>query len=184
MRTVEFGTRAPSSRESNGGAGPRPGGFFFSALGWSIRLKRMQQRAGRRFDLVDGTLKRRLVGLGRMGEAAELSYELQRRGANLLVGYRRFEIEQGFYTSAHMSHPLSRARLIGMSSPRAPDQGLNCNWWIRRMLANACSVAEVRADSTLNLRKCIRCVTQAVVCIVGWSTNGAPSRTIGARRQQ
>src|SRR5579872_1909334 len=56
-------------------------------------------RGGAHF--VDRTIECRLVGAGRLGKAAELAHELQRRGADLFFGRRRLEIEQRSDTAAH-----------------------------------------------------------------------------------
>src|ERR1700693_2743694 len=57
--------------------------------------KIMQQATRHVGDLVDGALERRLVGFRGVREAGELAHELERRGADFLLGRRRIEIEQG-----------------------------------------------------------------------------------------
>ena len=50
-------------------------------------------------------LKCGFVGLGRLVEAADLAHELERGGANLLVGYGRIEVEEHFDVAAHREGP-------------------------------------------------------------------------------
>src|SRR6185436_5515597 len=56
---------------------------------------------------VDGAVEGLLVGLRRAVEAAELAHELQRRGANLLVGRRRLEVVEVADVAAHETPPDS-----------------------------------------------------------------------------
>src|SRR5207245_5434184 len=80
---------------------PRLGCFFLTAPRRGIRLERFQETSRDRRDLVDGREERGLVGLRRLVEAADLSYELQRGRADLFVGHRRLEVEQGLDVSTH-----------------------------------------------------------------------------------
>ena len=49
----------------------------------------------------DRAVERGLVGLRGVGEAGELAHELERRGADFVLGRRRLEIEQGTDVAAH-----------------------------------------------------------------------------------
>src|SRR5690242_20237261 len=51
--------------------------------------------------LLDRTVERRLIDLGRPREAAQLAYELQRRSVDLVMRRRRFEVVQSLDVSAH-----------------------------------------------------------------------------------
>jgi hypothetical protein len=87
--------------ESLGGASFRLSSFFFPILrrcGGLERSKKTIRDAGNFFD---GAEKEIFIGLGRFVEAADLSHELQRSGANLIVGDRRIEVEEGFDIPAH-----------------------------------------------------------------------------------
>src|SRR5262245_31690571 len=68
-------------------------------------LKRRDQPACRLRDLVDGTIKGGRVGLRGLGEAAQLAHELQRRGADLVLGRGRLEVEQRANVAAHGRTP-------------------------------------------------------------------------------
>ncbi len=85
---------------------PPPRGCVGSALVTRSSIRR-RATAGH---LVDGAVERRLVGLRRRGEAAQLADELDRRGADLLVGRRRVEVEEGADVSAHGSSLLTARR--------------------------------------------------------------------------
>src|SRR5690606_21530685 len=54
-------------------------------------------------DFVDGFIERGFVRLRRSGGSANLAHELERGGANLLVGGWRLEVEQRLDVSAHES---------------------------------------------------------------------------------
>ena len=80
--------------------------FAFSAStsrsrGGRVGLERRSSRRGGRGDLVDGALECRLVRLRRLVEAAQLAHELQRGGADLVLGRGRLEIEQRADVAAH-----------------------------------------------------------------------------------
>jgi hypothetical protein len=59
--------------------------------------------------LIDSCVEGDFIGLGRLGEAADLADELQRGVANLLVGHGRIEVEEVFDVSAHAGIIGSRA---------------------------------------------------------------------------
>src|SRR6185437_10219290 len=61
-------------------------------------------------DFGDGAGERRLIGLRRLVEAGQLAHELQRRGVNLLLAGRWFEVEQRLDVAAHGSVLCSGAR--------------------------------------------------------------------------
>ena len=66
-------------------------------------LQRREQLVRGRGDLLHGAIERGLVGLGRPVEAAKLAHELQRGGADLLLGRGRLEVEQRLDVAAHGS---------------------------------------------------------------------------------
>src|SRR5258706_200693 len=75
---------------------------FFNAIPWRCaRLERSQKLARDRGYLVDGGNECGFACLGRLVEAAHLPHELQRGSTNVVLGNRRFEIEQNPDVSAH-----------------------------------------------------------------------------------
>src|SRR6478752_833147 len=58
-------------------------------------MQRGEQPPRRDRHFLDGAVERGLVGLRGPAEAGQLAHELQRRGADLVLRRRRFEIEQG-----------------------------------------------------------------------------------------
>src|SRR5262245_10232491 len=98
--------------------GPRPClrrlDLSVARLGVGHQRPDQRTRGGR--DLLDRVVEHDLVGLGGAGEAAQLANELQRRGADLLVGGGRLEVEQGLDASTHggvtqmESHPVRQTR--------------------------------------------------------------------------
>jgi hypothetical protein len=62
----------------------------------------VEEASGGGGDFVDGGLELGLVGLGRLGEAADFADELERGVADFLVGDRRVEIEKNFYIATHV----------------------------------------------------------------------------------
>jgi hypothetical protein len=58
--------------------------------------KRIEQMLGDVSDIIDGTIERRLVCLGRFRETAQLADELKRRSANLVVRRRWTEVNEVF----------------------------------------------------------------------------------------
>jgi hypothetical protein len=76
-------------------------GFLFSVSGRRVCGQRVQKVAGSGLYFLDRPQKSRFIGLRRTVESADLPHELARRGANLIVGHRRFKIEQGFDASTH-----------------------------------------------------------------------------------
>src|SRR5208282_6310410 len=87
--------------ESFGGASPGFCGLFFTILGWSAGFEGTEQTIRDSGYFFDGSQKFVLVALGGFVEAGDFSHELQRSGANLLLGDRRIEVEQGFDIAAH-----------------------------------------------------------------------------------
>jgi hypothetical protein len=86
------------------GAGFRFCGFFVAVLWWRGGLERTHQPHRCRGDIVDGGEERFFVCFGWFVESGDLSHELQRRRANLVIGNRRIEVEQSFDISAHRLH--------------------------------------------------------------------------------
>src|SRR5690348_12175380 len=74
----------------------RPSAFSFdlAILGRGVGLERRKQPRGNGRDLIDRRGEGRFVGLRRLGEAADLAYELQRSGVDLFVGCDRLEVEE------------------------------------------------------------------------------------------
>src|SRR5437660_3350199 len=72
-----------SGAESYRGAGLGLGGFFFAVLGGSSGLERAQQPLGNARYFGNRSVKRRLIALRRLGEAADLAHKLQRSSAHL-----------------------------------------------------------------------------------------------------
>ena len=56
---------------------------------------------------MDGALKRLLVGLGGLGEAADLAHVLQRGGIDLISGNGRIEVVEDADVSAHGAQPTT-----------------------------------------------------------------------------
>src|SRR5918999_1449714 len=56
-------------------------------------------------DLLDGGLEGGFVGLGGLGETAQLADELERRVAHLVLRRRRLEVEEGLDVTAHGESP-------------------------------------------------------------------------------
>jgi len=88
--------------ESLGGASARFGGFFFTVLGRRGGLKRTEQPVGDGGNFVYGCLERLLIGLGRLVEAGDLSYKLQRCGMHFFIGNWRIKVEKRLDVSAHL----------------------------------------------------------------------------------
>ena len=112
LRLSDLGTgsahelSASRLREARLGARLRLLGFDVAVARRAGRLQRCQQAAGRRRDLVDRAVERRLVDLGGTRVAAQLAHELQRGGADLVVGRGRREIEQRTDVPAHRLNVL------------------------------------------------------------------------------
>ena len=77
------------------------GGFFFAVAGRCTRLKRAEKSRGNGRDVVDRGLKRVLVGLRRLVEAADLADELKRGRANFFFRDRWLEVKKDFDVAAH-----------------------------------------------------------------------------------
>src|SRR3954454_24815315 len=83
------------------------------AVAWRAhRLKRVEQAVGGSRNLLDRTIEGGLVALRGMGKAAELTHELQRRGAHLVLRRRRLEVEQRPDVAAHRLPPARMVREI------------------------------------------------------------------------
>jgi hypothetical protein len=93
-RSAHFGKSAR-------GAELRFGGFLFSGFCRRIGRQRVQKLAGSGLYVVYGAEKSHFIGLRGTVEPADLPDELARRGANLIVGDRRFKVKQGFDASTH-----------------------------------------------------------------------------------
>ena len=82
-------------------ARPCLGSFFRAVLWWRVCRKRSEKVLRDRRDLGSGSKEDRLVGLRRLVEAANLSYELQRCRVNLFLRNGRFEVEKSLDVSTH-----------------------------------------------------------------------------------
>jgi hypothetical protein len=71
-------------------------------------LKTLQQPRGRHRDLVNRSMERGFIRLRRFVEPADFAHILQCRRANLIVGYRRIEVEEHFDVAAHDGQTLPR----------------------------------------------------------------------------
>src|ERR1022692_457320 len=96
---------ADSGTESLGGTSSRLRSFFFPILWRCVGFERMEKASRHSGDFIDRRQERGFVGLRRLVETADLSYELQRRGSNLLGIDRRIEVEEGLDIPAHGSRP-------------------------------------------------------------------------------
>jgi hypothetical protein len=92
--------------ESLGGASFGLRGFFFAVLRRSSGFERTKQPGRDPGHFLDRGKECGLVRLRRLGEAADLSYKLQRRRPNLIVCDWRIEIEKRFDISAHFGSLL------------------------------------------------------------------------------
>src|SRR3989449_3950878 len=93
--------RASRSGEASRGPGASACGLDVAIARGRLRHESFQQLAHRLRHLVHGTIEGDFVGLRWLREAAQLSHELQRRGADLIVGGRRREVVQGLDASTH-----------------------------------------------------------------------------------
>ncbi|HEV2965649.1 MAG TPA: hypothetical protein VGW97_01955 [Chthoniobacterales bacterium] len=75
--------------------------FFVAISRRCVSFERAKKTGRDARYLVDRGCKRAFVRLRRFVEAADFPHELKRGGANLFVGYRRFEIEKRFDIPAH-----------------------------------------------------------------------------------
>jgi hypothetical protein len=89
------------SGKSQGSARFRFGGFLFAISRGRVGLKRVEQLARRGLDFIDRAEESGFIGLGGSVKPAHLAHELQASRANLIVGHRRVEVEQGFDVAAH-----------------------------------------------------------------------------------
>src|SRR5690242_7041390 len=76
-------------------------GLFFAISRRCIRFERAKKTSRDPCYFIDRGHERGFVCLRRFVEAADFSYELQRRSANLFGSDRRIEIEKNFYIPAH-----------------------------------------------------------------------------------
>jgi len=84
-------------------------GYFFCPAFWRrSRFQRLQQPPGRRRNLFDRCLERRLIILRRMVKPANLAHELQRRRPHIFRLCRRLKVKQRFYISAHGNFRLAK----------------------------------------------------------------------------
>lgn len=85
----------------------RPGqsscAFKVAILGRRLCDQRAYELPRSRSHLLYSLIESRFVGFGGTVEAAELSHELKSRGADFIIGRRRFKIEQGFDVTAHVA---------------------------------------------------------------------------------
>src|SRR5204862_289446 len=93
--------RASRSGEASRRPGASPCGLDVAIARGPLCHESLQQLPHRLRHLVHGTIEGDFVGLRWLREAAQLSHELQRRGADLIVGGRRREVVQGLDASTH-----------------------------------------------------------------------------------
>jgi hypothetical protein len=91
-----------SGTESFCGASFRLRGFFVAISRGCIGLEGAKKTGRDARDFIDGVQEHTFVRLRRFVEAADFPHELKRRGTNLVVGYRRLEIEKRFDIPAHL----------------------------------------------------------------------------------
>src|SRR5260221_6895835 len=101
IRDLDSGWRAVALR----GSRPRFPGLDLAIAGRRVGHQRAQQFARRLGHLLDGMLERRLVGFRGPREAAQLAHELQRGGADFLLGGRRVVVAQRLDISKHCDPP-------------------------------------------------------------------------------
>src|SRR5262245_54675712 len=89
------------SAESFGGTFPSLAGFHFAIARRGIGRERIDQAAGRVGDLPDGRVEGGFVDARRVGRAAELADELQRRRVDLVVRRGWLEIGERLDVPAH-----------------------------------------------------------------------------------
>ena len=90
-----------SNSESLSGAEFRFLSFFLAILRGGVGFERPEKPGGNAGDFIHRGEKGVLVGLRGLGETADLSYELERGGPNLVVGDGRIEVEERFDIAAH-----------------------------------------------------------------------------------
>jgi uncharacterized protein DUF1931 len=83
--------------------------LFFAIARRRIRLQRMDQPMRGCGHLVDGAAERSFVDARRPCRAAQLSDELERRRANLVVGRRRLKVGERLDVATHPRSPRSIA---------------------------------------------------------------------------
>src|SRR5262245_40735074 len=102
------------SRKSLASARPRLLGLDLAIACGRVGLQGEQEFSCCGGDFVDRTIERRGIRLRRPVEAGKLAHELQRRGADFLLGCRRVEIEQCLDVAAHgvssLAHKSSKPR--------------------------------------------------------------------------
>src|SRR5688572_15172776 len=76
-------------------------GFHVAIARLGIGYEGIQQLAGDDGNSLNCFIERRLVGLRRLVEARQLSYELQSRGLDFFLRRRWIKVEQGFDVSTH-----------------------------------------------------------------------------------
>src|SRR5918911_4752598 len=87
-------TERSGGREALLGAGSAASRFGVAVLRRRVRHEIGEQVHGGVRDLFDGAVERRLVGLRRLREAADLADVLKRGRADLVLGRRRLEVEE------------------------------------------------------------------------------------------
>src|ERR1700684_4134348 len=102
---------------------PRLLGLDLAVARRRMGMQRGQQLSRRGGYFGDGKVERRLIGLRRPAEAGEFSHELQRRGADFILGRRWLEIEQRLDVPDHRSSPLPFSAHFGIEwPPRSPPR--------------------------------------------------------------
>jgi len=84
------------------GPGARFHRLDFAVARWGVGFQRRQQPMGDSGNFVDCPVESRLIRFRRLGEAAQLPYELQRRATDFLLRGGRLEVEQRFDVQTHV----------------------------------------------------------------------------------
>jgi hypothetical protein len=92
--------------EALGSAGLGFGCFLLAIPGRRTGSERAQEAVRDSGNFVDGRLEGLFVRLGWFVETCDFPHELERSGANLVIGDWRLEIEERSYVSAHWVNSL------------------------------------------------------------------------------
>src|SRR6185503_3814523 len=91
------------SSKAQGSARPRFRRFHLAFARRRVRHKRVEEFSGGIGYSLDSVIERGFVGIGWLVEAAEFSYKLNCRSANLFFGGGWFEVMQRFDIATHFS---------------------------------------------------------------------------------
>src|SRR5262245_34060016 len=89
------------SREPLACPGARLGGFGLAVARRACGMQAADQPVGRLCHVIHRAVESRVVGLGGLREPAQLTHELERRGADFVFGRGRLEVEQRADVTAH-----------------------------------------------------------------------------------